>query len=102
MIAFLCAALLFLALAKLPIGYYTFLRITITIGALLLIHHHWNDSGMNVWVVLFALVAILFNPVVPIYLGDRSLWMPFNLAGGVLFAVAALRLPRPHAPSGDQ
>lgn len=93
-IALICTALLFLALLRLPIGYYTFLRITVTIGALLLLHQHWLRSGINVWVILFGAVAILFNPILPIYLGDRSLWVPFNIAGGALFALAALLLPR--------
>jgi len=30
---FICAALLFLGMAELPIGYYTLLRIVVTIGA---------------------------------------------------------------------
>jgi hypothetical protein len=101
-ISFICAALLFLALVRLPIGYYTFLRIAVTIGALLLLHHHWTRNGINVWVVLFGAVAILFNPVLPIYLGDRSLWLPFNIAGGVLFVVAGFAMPRTSGRSGDQ
>ncbi len=101
-VALLCAALLFLALVRLPIGYYTFLRIAVTIGALLLLHHHWKRGGTNAWVVLFGAVAILFNPILPIYLGDRSLWLPFNLAGGVLFIVAALVKQRTPTGSGDQ
>ncbi len=101
-IAAICSALLFLALVRLPIGYYTFLRIAVTIGALLLLYHHWTRSGINAWVVLFGAVAILFNPLLPIYLGDRSLWLPFNLAGGVLFAIAAFRIPRTTTGSGDQ
>lgn len=93
-IALTCAALLFLALVRLPIGYYTFLRISVTIGALLLLYQNWQGSGMNVWVILFGAVAILFNPIFPIYLGDRTLWVPLNIAGGALFAVAALLMPR--------
>ncbi|MBK6774557.1 MAG: hypothetical protein IPG74_01475 [Flavobacteriales bacterium] len=101
-VALLCAALLFLALVRLPIGYYTFLRIAVTIGALLLLYHHWTRSGINAWVVLFGAVAILFNPLLPIYLGDRSLWLPFNLTGGVLFMVAAFRMPAPHTRADEQ
>jgi hypothetical protein len=101
-IAIICAALLFLALIRLPIGYYTFLRIAVTIGALLLLHHHWKGRGINLWVVLFGAVAILFNPIAPIYLGDRSLWLPFNIAGGALFAVAAFRMPSDPSRSGGQ
>ncbi len=101
-ISFVCAALLFLALAQLPIGYYTFLRISVTIGALLLLHHHWTRSGINVWVILFGATAILFNPIAPIYLGDRSLWVPFNVASGVLFILDALRVHGKERDAGEK
>lgn len=93
LVALGCGALLFIALLKLPIGYYTLLRIAVTIGALLLLYHYWKRNGVDLWVILFGAVAILFNPIIPIYLGDRSLWLPFNLAGGLLFVIAAFRLP---------
>jgi hypothetical protein len=61
----ICAGLLFLALLSLPIGYYTFLRITVTIGAILVIASELRE-GINVWVILFGLIAVLFNPIAPV------------------------------------
>ena len=93
-ITLICAGLMLLALAPLPIGYYTFLRIATTFGALVVIASRWESKGFDVWAVLFGLLVILFNPIIPIYLGDRSLWAPINIIGAILFAVASLFLLR--------
>lgn len=82
----LCAGLLLLALADLPIGYYTFLRIVVTIGAVSVIIDELK-YGMNFWVVIFGIVAILFNPLIPIYLHDRDVWMPIDIISAILFII---------------
>jgi hypothetical protein len=87
--ALACAALLFIALLRLPIGYYTFLRLAVTVGAVTFIYHHARRSGLGWWVLVFGALALLFNPIWPVYLGDRSLWAPINILGGAVFLVAA-------------
>ncbi|WP_218122145.1 DUF6804 family protein [Arthrobacter sp. ov407] len=42
------------------------------------------------WVVVFIAIALLFNPLVPVY-ATREFWIPFNLAGFVLFWVAGVK-----------
>ena len=83
-----CTVLLFAAVFKLPIGYFTFLRIVITLGALLIVFNEYKNQA-TFWVILFGLVAILFNPVIPIYLYKKSLWFPIDIVVGVLFLVKA-------------
>jgi len=87
----ICAGLLFLALLSLPIGYYTFLRITVTIGAILVIASELRE-GINVWVILFGLIAVLFNPIAPVYLGEKSVWIPIDFVTGILFVVKSFNL----------
>lgn len=94
-IALISAGLLFLALVRLPIGYYMFLRLAITTGSVVIIYHRSKEAGLDVWVVLFGLLAIVFNPIWPVYLNDRQLWVPINVVGGVLFIAAAIRLYKP-------
>ncbi|MET3934857.1 DUF6804 family protein [Arthrobacter sp. OAP107] len=43
------------------------------------------------WVVVFVAIALLFNPLIPVY-ATRSFWAPFDLAGFVLFWVAGVKL----------
>jgi uncharacterized membrane protein YccC len=90
-IGLICAGLLFLALLRLPIGYYTFLRLAVTAGAVVFAYHRVRRSGLTIWVVAFAAMALLFNPIWPVYLKDRSLWAPIDILGGVLFLVAGLK-----------
>jgi hypothetical protein len=82
----ICAGLLLLALTDLPIGYYTFLRIFVTIGAVAVVITEF-ENGINFWVIAFGLITILFNPLMPIYLGNKSAWMPIDLITSILFGI---------------
>jgi len=79
----ICACLLFLAVFELPIRYYTFLRIVVFTGALLIVvmlkRKHFY------WIILFMLIAVLFNPIYPIYLYKKVIWMPLDIIIGILF-----------------
>ncbi|GET20675.1 DUF6804 family protein [Prolixibacter denitrificans] len=89
----LSAALLLLSLAALPSGFYILLRIAVTIGAVAAIISE-IDNGINFWVVAFAIIAILFNPLLPIYLDDKSAWMPIDIIAAVLFLVKSFTLKK--------
>lgn len=88
-----CAAFLFLSLVNLPIGYYTFLRILITIGSIAIIVTE-IEEGINIWIILFGLTAILFNPLFPVYLHNKSTWMPLDLISGILFIVKSFLIKK--------
>lgn len=79
-----CAICCFLAFFRLPIGYYTFLRILVSIGAVVAIY---NLIGYkNYYIALaFIMVFILFNPIFPIYLYRKSVWLTFDILTGLLF-----------------
>lgn len=62
-----CIILLLLGIANLPIGYYTILRIAITIGAIGVIMAE-PTKELNFWHIAFGIVAIVFNPIIPVYL----------------------------------
>ena len=80
----ICAGLLFIAIADLPIGFYTFLRIIVTIGAVGAII---SENELNFWVIIFGIIAILFNPLIPIYLNDKSAWIPIDIIAAVIFVI---------------
>ena len=82
--------MLLVAVAPLPYGYYQFLR--------------WATSGVAVFIAvkgytwkqtwatwLFAAVAVMFNPILPINL-SREIWQPIDLAGALLFGLSTLFL----------
>jgi hypothetical protein len=87
----ICSGLLLLSLADLPIGYYTFLRIIVSIGAIAVLISEYQN-GLNFWILSFGIIAILFNPIIPIYLYDKSIWMPIDILVAIIFAFKSFTL----------
>ncbi len=86
----ICAGLSFLAIIDLPYGYYTFLRIAITSVAIYGIIKEYKGE-FDFWIISFAIVAILFNPLIPVHLGDKDMWRVLNLVCGILFLTKGLK-----------
>lgn len=79
-------AMLILALMPVPYGYYTLLKITVcfTAGFLAYIGFQQDDENKNVHIGML-LMAVLYNPLVPIYL-SREIWGFLNLLSSLAFA----------------
>lgn len=80
-------AFLLIATARLPYGYYTLTRIIVCGCAACLAALSWTDGGgiNKAWAVAFALVAVLFNPLIPVYL-RRETWFCIDLGVAAVFA----------------
>src|SRR5947208_13908032 len=79
--------LLLVATARLPYGYYTFTRVVVCALAALIAIATWHDSQIGrAWSVLFELVAILFNPVLPIFL-KRNICFHLDVGIALVFPV---------------
>jgi len=65
-----------IALFPMPYGFYIILRLVITIVAIFSIIE-LKKEGSQLW-CFFIGVAILFNPIFPIYL-SKNIWMPIDL-----------------------
>jgi hypothetical protein len=83
----IACGLLLLAIVNLPYGYYRFLRIAITIIAGINAFSVYEKDNKGLFIVFIA-VAILFNPLIPIYL-DKATWTPIDLITGLFFGVTA-------------
>ncbi|CAI8858616.1 DUF6804 family protein [Chryseobacterium sp. IT-36CA2] len=79
-----CALCCFIGIFRLPIEYYTFLRILISIGALLVLYNTLSFK-QHYFSIIFLIILILFNPVFPIYLYRKSIWIPIDTITGILF-----------------
>ncbi len=88
MLFILCAACCFLALLKLPIAYYTLLRIIVSLGAILAVYLAIREKNY-VWAFIFTIVAVIFNPLFPVYLHRKLPWMPIDIILGLLFLLLA-------------
>lgn len=89
--AFIPAALLVIALLSLPYGYYTFLRIAVTGWALFLVWFEYEERSIfTPWLIGFALIVGLFNPIIPVHL-DRDTWRIIDVAAAAFFGGYAVR-----------
>ncbi|QDW27154.1 hypothetical protein FFJ24_020925 [Pedobacter sp. KBS0701] len=83
-----CSICCFVAILKLPIEFYTFLRTIVSLGVTLLIYS-WIKQKNYYLAVVFLLVLILFNPLLPIHLHRKSIWIPLDIITGLLFLIIA-------------
>ena len=82
LIYIVAAVLCVIAVFPLPYGYYTFLRISVSIIGCIAAFDLVN-KGNPLWVI-FAGIVILFNPIIPINL-SRDVWFFIDLIVAGLF-----------------
>lgn len=81
-------ALLLIGLADLPTGYYSLVRITVyLISALSCYWSYKSDNKVGVATVVFGLLALLFNPILPVYLRDKDVWAVIDIVAAVLLFI---------------
>ena len=82
-------ALLFIAIERMPYGYYTFTRIIVCGFAAFSAYRAWRDEAETTasisWAVILGLVAALFNPIIPVYL-KRGTWEYIDVGAALIFA----------------
>lgn len=83
----LAALLLFFALGQHPYSYFQILRVLVTVCAAYNAYACFNSSAKG-WAWVFVVIAILFNPIAPIYL-SRDTWAPLDVIAGIIFMVFA-------------
>ncbi len=88
--AVLSAIFLVLAVSSLPYGYYTFLRVFLTITAIYYIYF-LNKLNRIFFIWLFILIAIVFNPIFPVYL-EKEQWIMIDLFVAALLAIFIIKL----------
>lgn len=82
-VATIVGFLLLLALLPLPYGYYTFLRLTVFVSGLFLAYQLYEKKSHGLSLVLAGL-ALLFNPIIPVYL-TREAWLPIDIVSAATF-----------------
>ena len=80
-----CCIILGIALLPIAGGFYTLVRIAITIGAVIAAFQNSSNG------IMFGIVAILFNPIIPVYLHDKGAWMMIDIIAMILFIIQIVR-----------
>lgn len=77
---------------SLDIGYFTFLRWVIFAASFYYAYFvHKKEQKLNYWFWNFIILAILFNPIVPVYL-ERDTWVLFDFITLILFVVHGYKI----------
>jgi hypothetical protein len=80
-------AVLLIATARLPYGYNTFTRIVVCVMGSLFAFLLWNAGRIGqVLAVAVALIAVLFNPIIPVHL-NRTTWFYLDIIAAAVFAL---------------
>ena len=89
---FVAAAFLFVGIADLPNGYYTLLRIVVSIiGAILTVIEYDCNKTISIRCIFLGLIVLLFNPIIPVYLQDKDVWTVIDVLVGGVFVYEGVR-----------
>ena len=73
-----------------PYGYYVLLRWVVALTAVFLLCLAY-ESKKTFWLFLMGLVAILFNPIIPVHL-DKEIWVIIDFVAAVMFLVSIFKV----------
>jgi len=69
-----------------PYGYYNLSRLVVCVCAIYFAYQLFQKEEKTfVWV--FGFLAVLYNPIIPIYLYDKEIWMVVNIITGIVFFI---------------
>ena len=82
----IAAIFLFIALMELPYGYYRLLRVIVCGVACYSLYISLMLEAKG-WLWAFGIIAVLFNPLIPIHL-TREIWAAFDIGAAVIFIIS--------------
>jgi MFS family permease len=82
------AVVLFVGMGHHPYSYYQFLHWVASASAFYAAYrsHHAKHSA---WFLIFIIIGILFNPIIPFYLA-QSTWQRWDFLAGAIFIIGAI------------
>ncbi len=89
-IIYIVVAILFISVAPLPYGYYILLRLLVcgTFGYSAYIAYTKNSKNLP-WI--YGFIAVLFNPIIKIYL-PKEYWVVIDVIAGILLLVTKSKI----------
>lgn len=82
--------MLLFATTSLQYGYYILLRWVVTASAIFLVWLAY-DLEKQFWVIVMGVVALLFNPVAPVYL-NKGTWVVIDFVVAILFFTSIFKI----------
>ena len=75
-----------IGLFPMPYGYYFLSRIVVCVCAIFFASQLYKANEQNS-VFIFGGIAVLYNPLFPIHLGDKSIWIVVNIITAIFFLI---------------
>ena len=76
--------ILFVGLLPMPYGYYTMSRIIVCLSSIYFSYKSNEQKNVLIsWI--FIIIAILYNPIIPIYFNDKFIWIGINIPTALMF-----------------
>ena len=91
--SFVAAVVLIIGCFFLPIGYYTFLRIVVFIVAVINLYVAYKRDFFYA-MVINGVSAVLFNPIIPVYLHNKTFWMIIDIELSIWFILQGIWIIR--------
>lgn len=86
LIPIILIVLFLISICDLEYGFYTFLRICVFVMSLLLAFCIYMFDGSTMMIAINVIIAILWNPILPIYL-DKDTWVALDIIASILECV---------------
>jgi len=93
----IAAVMALVAIADLPYGYYTLMRLVVCATAIFVIVVA-AKSGQSWGIWLYGIIGLLFNPLIPIHL-TKGIWQPLDFLAAAALVVAGFAIRRRTAES---
>jgi hypothetical protein len=68
-----------IGLSGLPYGYYMLLRLFLCLEAVYGLSLSWDCSKTNFWRWFYGVAAVVYHPLIPVQLREKSIWIVLNL-----------------------
>ena len=74
-----------------PYGYYNLLRLVVCGCLIYFAYQRYQKQDMTfVWI--FGFLAILYNPIIPVHLYEKEIWMVVNIITAIIFVLKGKKL----------
>lgn len=84
--------ILLMSFLSLPYGFYNFLRIIVTGVSVYYAYYLYSKELFNGWFWALLGIAVLFNPIAPIYIKDKDIWQFVDVVVAIFLAVLIYKL----------
>ena len=78
--------MLIIAVNELPYDYYTILR-WVVCGISSYLAYKYYESNKNTWTWIFGVIAVIFNPILPVHL-KKETWQIIDIGVAILFFIS--------------